>query len=116
MWKTLVLLAVLVPSANDETLTYCHERADVRSNFAAARIQGYAEDGLKSHLVATVRQRNLDEDPDNDITLDDLKLVLEDVSWAFAHRFTPAATFDVVYEDCKRSLMQYVEDGDEGGK
>lgn len=115
MWRTVLLIAALVPPASDEVVTHCRERADIRASFAAARDQGFEEEGIKNQLVVSAQSRNLDTDPDNDVSVADVKEIFADIEWAFENKFTPAATFDINYEACKRAQRQYVDD-DKGDK
>lgn len=82
----------------------------MRASFAEARDQGADRRELKKHLIDMANEKNIDEDPENDISTSQLKTMISDLTWAYDHPdLTPSQTFDVVYEACKEERKTVVE-------
>lgn len=97
----LSLIAPL-PSVDDSTIYLCHMRAEIRASFAEARDQGADRRDLRKYLIDIANDKNIDEDPENDVPISQLKTVIDDLNWAYDHPdLTPSQAFDAVYEACK---------------
>ena len=111
-----VAATTYVPSASEEVILFCLERANLRSRFSLALsdVKGAERserrDLINLQLQQSARNRNLDGNPDNDISDDEIRLALMDLDWAYENpRWTGAQVFDINFQRCLQANKEKVK-------